>query len=68
MPFPRTALPYSAQLYNLDHDPGENHNLYAQDSERSKEMRSLLKMLKSSGRSAPKSRKPIGPSGIPRLN
>ena len=55
----RFALPDAAptapgQLYNLDTDPGETRNLYAERPELVKELKALLEHSKASGRSAPK--------------
>ena len=57
------ALPENApnapgQLYNLKDDPGETNNLYFKEESKRKEMQTLLSRLKSSGRSAPRGRKP----------
>jgi len=59
------ALPESApgapgQLYNLDTDPGETTNMFFIEVEKRKEIQKLLQHLKSSGRSAPKDRQPLG--------
>ena len=59
------ALPESApgapgQLYNLDTDPGETTNLFFIEAEKRKEIQKLLQHLKSSGRSAPTDRQPLG--------
>ncbi|MEY4688732.1 MAG: hypothetical protein RIR76_2755, partial [Verrucomicrobiota bacterium] len=43
-----------AHLYNLDTDPGETRNLYAERPELVKEMKALLEQTKTSGRSAPR--------------
>ena len=48
------------QLYNLEKDPGETINLYFSEPEKRQEMQKLLERLKSSGRSAPKNRVPLG--------
>jgi arylsulfatase A-like enzyme len=55
------------QLYNLAADPGETTNLYFQEEAKRKEMQALLEKLKTSGRSAPKGRKPLGMGKIPKL-
>ena len=57
------ALPESApdapgQLYNLSTDPGETTNLYFEEAAKRKELQQLLQELKTSGRSAPRDRKP----------
>ena len=52
------------QLYDLASDPGETANLYHEQAERRREMQELLARLKSSGRSAPTGRKPIGIEAI----
>jgi len=54
----------SGQLYNLKDDPGETTNLFFKNEEKRKELQALLKKLKSSGRSAPKVREPIGVENI----
>ena len=54
----------SGQLYDMDKDPGETTNLFFKESEKRKEMQALLQELKTSGRSAPKGRKPIGIENI----
>lgn len=46
------------QLYNLEVDPGETKNLYFEQAKIRKELQTLLKKLKDSGRSAPVGRKP----------
>jgi arylsulfatase A-like enzyme len=66
-PLNRYALPATApdapgQLYNLEQDPGETTNLYDAEPEKRKELQRLLEELKSSGRSAPRGRTPIGPT------
>jgi arylsulfatase A-like enzyme len=43
-----------AALYNLDTDPGETKNLYAERPDLVKELRALLEQSKTSGRSSPK--------------
>ena len=48
---PDTVPDASAQLYNLDTDPGETKNLYAEHPEIAKELKALLEESKSSGRS-----------------
>ena len=58
------ALPESApdapgQLYNLSNDPGETANLYFKEEGKRKELQQLLEELKTSGRSAPRDRKPF---------
>jgi len=45
------------QLYNLDHDPGEQVNLYFENPEIRQELKDLLDHSKASGRSAPDSRR-----------
>ena len=64
---PETAQGATGQLYNLATDPGETKNLFFKEEAKRKEMQALLKKLtpKEGGRSAPKSRKPIGIDGIP---
>ena len=53
------------QLYDLAQDPGETENLYFSNESKRIELQELLEELKSSGRSAPKGRKPIGIENIP---
>ncbi|MDF1850534.1 MAG: arylsulfatase [Verrucomicrobiales bacterium] len=60
------ALPESepeapGQLYHLGKDPGETTNLYFKEEEKRKELQALLEELKTSGRSAPRNRQPLGP-------
>ena len=55
------------ELYNLIQDPGETTNLYFKQSQKREELQALLEELKSSGRSAPKGRVPVGIDNIPRL-
>jgi arylsulfatase A-like enzyme len=57
---PETAADAQGQLYNLLHDPGETTNLYFKEAEKRKGLQILLEELKSSGRSAPLNRQPIG--------
>ena len=57
---PETAVDATGQLYNLAKDPGERTNLFFTDADKRKELQTLLEQLKSSGRSAPKNREPIG--------
>jgi arylsulfatase A-like enzyme len=71
-PLKRFALPEAAprapgQLYDLEKDPGETTNLYDERVTERKEMQALLENLKSSGRSAPRHRIPIGVENIPVL-
>ncbi len=66
------ALPESApdapgQLYDLANDPGETNNLYYAQEAKRNELKQLLEQLKSSGRSAPRNRIPIGIESIQRL-
>ena len=56
---PEKAPDAPGQLYNLKVDPGETNNLYFANEAKRKELQSLLAELKSSGRSAPKNRKPF---------
>ena len=55
------------QLYNLENDPGEADNLYNKNSHKRSELKKLLEKLKSSGRSAPLNREPVGIENIPKL-
>ncbi len=50
---PELAPDAPGQLYNLETDPGETTNLYYKNPEIVKELKALLEMSKSSGRSAP---------------
>jgi arylsulfatase A-like enzyme len=68
-PLKRYALPETApgapgQLYNLEKDPGETTNLYFAEEAKRKELQALLEKLKSSGRSAPRDRIPLGIENI----
>lgn len=56
---PETAPDATGQLFNLKDDPGETTNLFFKQEAKRKELQTLLKKLKSSGRSAPKNRKPL---------
>jgi arylsulfatase A-like enzyme len=55
MPFmlPDTAPGAPGQLYNLEADPGETKNLYFEHPEMVKELKALLDLSKTSGRSRP---------------
>lgn len=64
---PEKAPEASGQLYNLKQDAGETNNLYFANEAKRVEMQTLLEHLKSSGRSAPKLRKPIGIENIPAI-
>lgn len=57
----------TGQLYDLAKDPGETNNLFFKQESKRKELQELLKKLKTSGRSAPKNREPIGIEEIPLL-
>ena len=57
----------AGQLYNLLDDPGETNNLYFAEEAKRIELKQLLEKLKSSGRSAPTERKPLGIENIPVL-
>jgi arylsulfatase A-like enzyme len=64
-PLARYALPETApgapgQLFDLEKDPGETTNLFFTEESVRKELQALLEQLKSSGRSAPRNRVPIG--------
>ena len=56
-----------AQLYNLKSDPGETSNLYFEAPEKRAELQTLLEQLKTSGRSAPLNRSPLGIQKIRRI-
>lgn len=62
---PETAPDAPGQLYDLEQDPGETTNLYDTDESRRNQLQKLLEELKSSGRSAPRTRIPIGMEQIP---
>ena len=67
------ALPDSApdapgQLYDLAKDPGETTNLFFTEEAKRKELQALLEQLKSSGRSAPRGREPVGIENIPKVS
>ena len=64
---PETAPDAPGQLYDLESDPGETTNLYFNQEAKRKQLKSLLEQLKSSGRSAPRNRIPVGIENIPRL-
>jgi arylsulfatase A-like enzyme len=61
-----TAPDAPGQLYDLEKDPGETTNLYFTEAPRRKQLKKLLERLKSSGRSAPGDRIPIGIENIPK--
>ena len=65
---PETAPNATGQLFNLEKDPGETTNLYFIEQEKRKELQNLLQILKSSGRSAPINRIPVGFYNIPQQN
>ena len=65
---PDTAPDAPGQLYDLEKDPGETTNLYFKEENKREELKILLERLKTSGRSAPRNRKPIGIEGVPTLN
>ena len=56
---PETAPNAMGQLFNLTTDPGETTNLFFTEEAKRKELQQLLQQLKSSGRSAPRGRKPL---------
>jgi hypothetical protein len=64
---PETAPDAPGQLYNLEQDPGETTNLYFTEKARRDELLALLEQLKSSGRSAPRNRIPLGIENIPEM-
>jgi arylsulfatase A-like enzyme len=71
-PMKRYALPETApgstgQLFNLESDPGETTNLFFTEEAKRVELKALLERLKSSGRSAPRNRIPLGIDNIPRI-
>ena len=65
---PETAPDATGQLFNLTTDPGELTNLFFTNAEKRKELQDLLQELKSSGRSAPKDRHPIGIEKVKELS
>lgn len=64
---PEKAPNAPGQLYDLAVDPGEKDNLYNSNEPKRLELQKLLENLKSSGRSAPLVRTPIGADKIPVL-
>lgn len=62
---PETAPNATGQLFHLGNDPGETTNLFFRELEKRRELQTLLRTLKATGRSAPKARKPIGIENIP---
>ncbi len=65
---PETEPGAPGQLYDLTKDPGETTNLYYANSYKRIELQELLHELKSSGRSAPKDRQPIGIEKVEELS
>jgi arylsulfatase A len=65
---PETAVDASGQLYNLSRDPGEKTNLFFTEADKRKELQKLLLHLKSSGRSAPQNRQPLGIERVKELS
>ncbi len=64
---PETVPDAAGQLYDLENHPGETTNLYFSHADKREERKALLEKLKSSGRSAPRNRTPIGIESISRL-
>jgi hypothetical protein len=64
---PETAPTATGQLFDLTRDPGETTNLFFTEAAKRQELQSILKTSKSSGRSAPRNRIPVGIENIPRL-
>ncbi|MDF1863079.1 MAG: arylsulfatase, partial [Verrucomicrobiales bacterium] len=64
---PDTEPDAPGQLYHLENDPGETTNLYYAEEDRRKQLQDLLEELKSSGRSAPLNRIPLGMEEIKNL-
>ncbi|MDA7673508.1 hypothetical protein N8615_03870, partial [Verrucomicrobiales bacterium] len=64
---PETAPEATGQLFSLETDPGETTNLFFKEEAKRKELQALLETLKSSGRSAPVNRIPLGLENIPKL-
>ena len=65
---PETAPEASGQLFNLTTDPGETTNLFFTEADKRKELQELLQELKSSGRSAPLNRQPLGIKKVKELS
>lgn len=65
---PEKAPDAKGQFYHLGKDPGETTNLYFKEQIRRESMQALLEQLKTSGRSAPTNRVPIGIENIPVLD
>jgi len=57
---PEKELDAPGQLYDLEKDPGETTNPYHAREDKRKELQALLEHAKSSGRSAPRNRIPLG--------
>jgi arylsulfatase A-like enzyme len=64
---PENAADAPGQLYDLSNDPGETNNLYFKEAEKREELKKLLEEVKSSGRSAPINRQPIGIKRVRKL-
>jgi arylsulfatase A-like enzyme len=65
---PEIAVDAPGQLYNLREDPGETNNLFYTEAEKRKELQKILQQLKSSGRSAPMNRIPLGIQKVKELS
>jgi arylsulfatase A-like enzyme len=65
---PEIAVNASGQLYSLSRDPGEKTNLFFTEADKRKELQKLLLHLKSSGRSAPQNRQPLGIERVKELS
>ncbi len=65
---PETEPDASGQLYNLTNDPGETTNLFFSAADKRKELQKLLQHAKSSGRSAPLNRQPLGIGRVKELS
>jgi len=65
---PETAVDASGQLYNLTRDPGEKTNLFFVEADKRRELQKLLQHLKTSGRSAPQNRQPLGIERVKELS
>ena len=65
---PETEADATGQLFNLTNDPGERTNLFFSEANKREELQILLEQLKSSGRSAPKNREPIGIKRVEELS
>ena len=65
---PETAVDATGQLFNLTNDPGETTNLFFTEEAKREELQELLQESKTSGRSAPKNRQPLGIEKVKELS